>query len=327
MTIITEPKVYIDWLENEPLARLSEGFKWAGMNRDIKPGHQVLLKPNLTYPKFKPGVTTTPAVLEAAIKLLKDLGAKIFVGESDGGYNSYQVRDAYHDYGLFELERKYGIKIVNFSSDKSSWRTITIRKFFKEFKVEYPALMEECDHFITFPVPKVHAMTGISLSYKNQWGCVPNTMRLRYHPVFNEAIFAINQIPKNKYSIIDGTYGLTRSGPMVGDVFDWGWIMVANSFEAADLIVSKLMKVDLKTILHYKKVFRQGLVPNEKDIKINQDYQKFISDKFYLKRDMWNYLALSAWLHPWLNHFFYESCAAGLLHKIMYTFRQRPISD
>ena len=27
------------------------------------------------------------------------------------------------------------------------------------------------------------------------------------------------------------------------------------------------------------------------------------------------------------NHFFYESCAADLLHKIMYTFRERPISD
>jgi uncharacterized protein (DUF362 family) len=170
-------------------------------------------------------------------------------------------------------------------------------------------------------------MTGISLSYKNQWGCVPNTMRLRYHPIFNEAIFAINQIAKSKFSIIDGTYGLTRSGPMVGDVFDWGWLLASNSLEAADLVASKLMRSDLKKILHYKKVFRAGLMPELGAVKLNQPYHSFVSDKFYLKRDMWNYLALSAWLHPAINHFFYESCAADLLHKIMYTFRKKPISD
>lgn len=322
-----KPQVYLDWVKDGQAAVLASGFAWAGLERAIKAGDQVLLKPNLTYPKFKPGVTTTPAVLEASIRLLKDLGARMVVGESDGGYDSYEVKDAFHDYGLCDLEKKYGIKVVNFSSDKSTWRTLTINKYFKEFKIEYPALLEESDHFITFPVPKVHAMTGISLSYKNQWGCVPNTMRLRYHPVFNEAIFAINQIPTSKFSIIDGTYGLTRSGPMVGDVFDWGWLLVSDSFEAADLVVSRLMKVDLRKILHYKKVFRAGLVPDFADIKLNQGLAPFVSDKFYLKRDMWNYLALSAWLHPAINHFFYESSAADLLHKIMYTFRKKPIGD
>lgn len=320
-------KVYIDNIGDNLEQKLIEASKWVEMPSSIKRGDLVLLKPNLTYPKFKAAVTTSPRILESAIKLLKDLGAKIVVGESDGGYNAYEVKDVFHDYGLYDLEKKYGIKVMNFSSDKSSWRYLSIRKYFKEFRVEYPALLEECDHFITFPVPKVHAMTGISLSYKNQWGCVPNTMRLRYHPIFNEAIFAINQIPKSKFTIIDGTYGLTRSGPMAGDAFEWGWVLVSNSFEAADLITSRLMKVDLRKIKHYRLPYKKGLIPQEKEIKINQDYGRFISDKFYLKRDMWNYLALSAWYHPWINHFFYESCAADLLHKIMYTFRKRPISD
>ncbi|KAF0135185.1 MAG: hypothetical protein FD145_11 [Candidatus Saganbacteria bacterium] len=320
------PKVYIDKIIDPP-ELISKAFEFIGADKQIKAGDLTLLKPNLTYPKFKPGVTTTPQVLEATIKLLKDFGAKIIVGESDGGYNSYEVKDAYHDYGLYDLEKKYGIKVVNFSQDKSSWRYLTIHKYFKDFKVEYPALLEDCDHFITLPVPKVHAMTGISLSYKNQWGCVPNTMRLRYHPVFNEAIFAINQIPKSKFTIIDGTYGLTRSGPMVGDVFDWGFLLVSNSFEAADLIVSKMMGMDLKKIKHYKKAYKKGLIPKIEKININQSYETFKSDKFYLKRDVWNYLALSAWIHPWINHFFYESFAADLLHKIMYTFRKKPISD
>jgi uncharacterized protein (DUF362 family) len=151
-------------------------------------------------------------------------------------------------------------------------------------------------------------------------------MRLRYHPVFNEAIFAINKAIKNKYTIIDGTYGLTRSGPMVGDSFELGWLLASNSLEAADLIAAKLMKVDLRKIKHYKLAYKNGLIPKEEEIEFNQDYRQYISEKYYLKRDIWNYLALSAWAHPLINHFYYESMFADLLHKIMYSFRRKPIS-
>jgi uncharacterized protein (DUF362 family) len=320
-------KVFIDNIKDDVNAVAARASVWVGMNKKVKKGDVVLLKPNLTYPKFKPGVTTTPKALEAFIRVLCDLGAKVIVGESDGGYNSYEVKDTYHDFGLFELENKYGIKVVNFSADKSTWRTVKIHKYMKDFFVEYPALLEDCDHFVTFPVPKMHAMTRISLSYKNQWGCVPNVMRLRYHPIFNEAIFAINQIPKSKFSVVDGTYGLTKFGPMTGNPIELGWLLVGDSMEASDLIVSKIMKVDLKGIAHYKKAFRAGLVPNIKDIEMNKDYKQFVSDRFYLKREIWTYPALFAWTHPWITHFFYESFAADLLHKIMYTFRKRPISD
>jgi uncharacterized protein (DUF362 family) len=40
-------------------------------------------------------------------------------------------------------------------------------------------LCESNIHTLTIPVPKVHCMTGISLSLKNQWGCLPDMMRLR----------------------------------------------------------------------------------------------------------------------------------------------------
>lgn len=322
-----EYRVYINSIDKGLDSIVKEAADWTGMTSNIKKGDIVLLKPNLTYPKFKKGVTTTPKVLEATIRLLLDLGAKPVVGESDGGYNSYEVKDVYHDFGLYDLEKKYGIQVINFSQDKSSWRYFKINKFFREFNVEYPALLEECDHFITLPVPKIHAMTKISLSYKNQWGCVPNVMRLRYHTIFNEAIFAINQIPKSKFSIIDGTYGLTRSGPMSGDVFDLGCLICSNSFEAADLITSKLMKIDLKGIDHYKRSFNEGLVPDEKQILLNKDYKKYVSERFYLKREFWNYPAMLAWKHPWINHFFYESFAADFMHKVMYTFRKKPIND
>lgn len=319
-------RCYIDHLQPDLDGQIRELVGFIDPGSNLLKNKCVFLKPNLTYPRFKPGVTTTPALLEALIKFLKDNGCKIIVGESDGGYNSYEVKDAFHDYGLYELEKKYGIRIVNLS--KLPYEYLTIRKFNRDFKVEIPKmLLDEIDAFITLPVPKVHAMTQISLSYKNQWGCVPNVMRLRYHPIFNEAIFAINQAIKNKFTIIDGTYGLTRSGPMVGDAFELGWLVASANLEAADLITAKIMKVDLRKIRHYRLAYKNGLVPKEKDIHLNQDYHQFVSNRFYLKRDHWNYLALTAWQHPAINHFFYESMFSDILHKIMYIFRKKPVSD
>jgi uncharacterized protein (DUF362 family) len=318
-------RVFIDYINGEYEAKITEAFRWIQLDSVIKKGSRVFVKPNLTHPKFKPGVTTTPQMLKALIKVLKVYDCQVIIGESDGGYNSYEVKDVFHDFDLHDFEKKYGIRVVNLS--KLPYEYLTIKKFGREFKVEIPKILRhEIDAFITLPVPKVHCMTGISLSYKNQWGCGPNVLRLRYHPVFNEAIYAINQVIKNKFAIIDGTYGLTRSGPMDGDALELGWLIVSNSFEAADLLAAKLMRVDLTKIKHYRLAFKNGLVPKIEDIRINRDYKGFISNKFYLKRDVWNYLALAAFLNPWITHFFYESMFADLLHKIMYTFRKKPIS-
>jgi uncharacterized protein (DUF362 family) len=319
-------KVFIDYIEGEYERKIIAALNWLEAVDNLKSGTKVFIKPNLTYPKFKPGVTTTPQLLKALIKVLSDLGCQITVGESDGGYNSHEVRDVYHDFGLFEYEKEYGIKVVNLS--KLPYDFINIRKFRREFNIEFPKILKyETDVFITLPVPKVHAMTKISLSYKNQWGCVPNVMRLRYHSVFDEAIYAINQQFKKKLTIIDGTYGLTRTGPMAGDSFELGWLAASDSFEAADLIVAKIMGYDLKRIDHYRMAYKNNLMPKEEEIKSNQDYNKFKSDKFYLDRDIWSYLALSSWFHPAISHFFYESMFSDILHKIMYTFREKPVKD
>lgn len=324
MNKMIKRRCYLGRIQSDIDKQIAEAIDWTDIYRNLADDKTVFIKPNLTYPYFKPGVTTTPQMLEALIRCLKERGCKIIVGESDGGYNAFAAKDTFYAYGLYDLGKKYNISVVNLS--ELPYEFITVSKYGRDFKVEMPKLLiHDIDAFITLPVPKIHALTQISLSYKNQWGCVPNTMRLRYHPIFNEAIFEINKIIKNKFSVIDGTYGLTRTGPMVGDTFALGYFIVSNSIEAADLIIAKLMQVDLKRIRHYYLAYKNKMVPKVEEIELNQDFKQFISDKFYLKRDLWNYLALFAWLHPAINYFFYESVFADMLHKIMYIFREKPI--
>jgi hypothetical protein len=74
---------------------------------------------------------------------------------------------------------------------------------------------------------RIHCMTGLTLSYKNQWGVVPDTMRLRRHYVFDDAIVAINRALRPAV-LADGTFFLDRSGPMEGDPVPMGLILGAT---------------------------------------------------------------------------------------------------
>src|SRR3989338_5259219 len=116
-------KVFLDHIDNKIDEKLAAAMNWTGMTAELR-AKKVFIKPNLTYPKFKPGVTTTPQLLETLIRRLTDLGCDVIVGESDGGYNSYEVKDAFHDFGLYEFQKKYGIRVVNLSKEPFHYLTV-----------------------------------------------------------------------------------------------------------------------------------------------------------------------------------------------------------
>jgi uncharacterized protein (DUF362 family) len=173
--------------------KILESLTWIGWDAIVKPGATIFIKPNLTYPYYKPGVTTSPEFMKAIVSILSTQSTNVIIGESDGGYNSWKAEEAFQGHQLYEIAEKHSAKVVNLSKLKSEY--IETRVGSKKVKVELPSLLlHEIDVFITVPVPKLHCMTGVSLGFKNQWGCIPNTMRLRNHPEFNKKIVAINKL-------------------------------------------------------------------------------------------------------------------------------------
>lgn len=305
---------------------LRSGLSWLGAEETLTKAAGIFIKPNLTYPEFRPGVTTTKEMLDAAIQLCTELHPRVIVGESDGGYGSFDVEQAFEAFDLFNLGRKYGAKVVNLTREPVVSCTIPTRK--GEVKLALPRfLLEENFLTVTIPVPKVHCMTGISLSYKNQWGCIPDMMRLRLHYCFNEIIGPLNRLLKVGLSIVDGTFGLTKNGPIVeGEVVKPGWLVMSLHPGAADRVVSELMGLTLEKYSHYRHIQAQEPIPHLQEIEINQDLGLFRAQtpKFYLRRNLWNYLAKTAWYSRHWGYLVYESSFAGILHRVMYTFRKKP---
>ena len=189
--------------EPNPLHKRSRvtgfGYKEASLAADIKHAlerldwrkfirsdSKVFVKPNFALPFYKPGVTTTESVVEATLGLLKDRASEVFVGESDGGAASFTAEYSLRNHGIPEICRRTGATMLNLSvGQRKRIREIVNGKV---VEVTLPSQLLEMDESISLPVLKVHAVTQVSLSLKNMWGCHPDGMRLFDHKHLGERL-------------------------------------------------------------------------------------------------------------------------------------------
>lgn len=326
-----EPIVITEELEQEPglLAKqFSRSFLSLSLGEDFSRANAIVIKPNLTYPRYKEGVTTRKEFVEGLVVALRQINSttRIYIGEGEGGYSSFSMTEAMRAMGYFDLERIYpNLKIINFSQQPS--KVIELDTVFGNYSLRLPQIFfEEVNFSISCPLPKIHCMTKLSLAYKNQWGCIPDAMRLKNHFKFNSIIPKISEVLNFKYAFLDGRYGLDINGPMVGTPVEVNWFVASNSLGAFDRVLSDLMGFYYRKIAHLKMAERYGLIPELEKIMLIGDSEK-LKRKFILKRNFWNYPALAAFHSKHLTHLFYFSMWAKLLHDIMYTFRKKPIED
>ncbi len=325
--------VFVDKLKDSDDERL-EQFKEAslkiGLMDRARSTRSVLIKPNLTFPVFKKGVTTRSEFVRGLVTTLVETNKriKVFIAEGEGGYNSFSMSDAMMAMGYADIAQEYPqVELVNLSKIPS--KTIELETSRGPYSIDLPSIFfGDVDFSISCPLPKVHAMTKVTLSLKNLWGCLPDVMRLKNHFMLPHIISRVCKLLKFEYAFLDGKYGLTANGPMDGEVVEVNWFVAANSLGAFDAIVSKMMGFDWKNIPHLTTANQYGLIPAQEEIQVLGD-PDLLRAKFYLKRDLWNYPALAAFHSKHLTQFFYLSKYADFLHDVMYTFRKRsiPLND
>jgi len=309
------------------LTQFTTSIKAISLDESFAKANAVFIKPNLTYPIYKEGVTTRKEFIESLVAALRQINSttKIYIGEGEGGYNSFSMTEAMQKMGFYEIGKQYpNVEIINLSAVPRV--TVKISANNKPYSIELPGLFfKEIDFSISCPLPKVHCMTKVSLSLKNQWGCLPDTMRLKNHYVFDDLINQVCEKLKFRYAFLDGKYGLNTNGPMNGDPVELNWFAASNSLGALDMVISEMMSFDWHDVGHLNKAERFGYMPKREDINIIGNIDSF-KYKFTLKRDFWNYPALVAFHSKNLTTLVYLSRFAKMIHDIMYSVRERPIS-
>ena len=299
------------------------GLKEVNFFERVPAGATVFLKPNLTFPVYRPGVMTSYECLKSVTTLLARRGYSVMIGEADsGGYNRFSIDEVYKGMGIDELARETGARLVNLSFTDPEW--LEVRAGWRTLRVPVPRLLlHEIDAFITLPVPKVHLNTRVSMSLKNQWGCIQEPKeRLKLHPYFAEIMYELNRRLPLAHSIIDGRYGLNRSGPMLGDPVELNWLLVSNDLVAADRVCCRLMHFDELDIHHLRHFQRRGWWCEFSEIRLRPDWERFRKTKFYLRRKWTDLPGLLCFNNSFLAWLGYRSPLAGIAHRLLYLVRE-----
>lgn len=288
---MSEYRAYIGDTSRGMEKTIHDALDYIQWEKSVYPDSVVFVKPNFTYPYYKEGITTSPALLKPLLRILKGRARRVIVGESDGGNRSFSADTAFKNHGMPETCGECGIELVNLSRIPSTVVEQTVAG--KKVRVTLPELLlKEVDCFVDVPVLKVHVMTGVTLGLKNMWGCFPDTMRGLYHQNFARRISLIAGALKPGITLIDATYGLDKHGPMWGEAVKLDLILAANNVLAADALGASIMGFDPERIEHLRVAART--IPGTIDLKavtINRDWKtyrrKFTIHKTLIDRFAW----------------------------------------
>jgi uncharacterized protein (DUF362 family) len=286
---------------------------------------RVAIKPNFTYPYYKPGVTTSPVIIRELVQILRQYTAHIAIVETDGGYGAWKATEAFAGHGIDSLQQELGVRAVNLCDEPREM--ISFQSRWRTQRLPLPTrLLHETDLLITMPVPKIHCMTGLTLSYKNQWGCIPDIMRLRRHYIFDDAIVAINKALKPAV-LGDGTYFLDQNGPMEGEAVRMDLVIAATDAGAFDRYVSELMGFSWTRVKHLRRAVALGDMPEKlEDIEFNVPPGEAKTRTFHLERTVRNWIALAGFKSRFVTWLGYESWFGKVvLHGILYAIAGKPV--
>jgi uncharacterized protein (DUF362 family) len=308
--------------QSELQATISAALKWVDVNAIISANARVFIKPNLTWKKPTRGVTVTPIFLRAIVEALLPITPNITIGESEGGQASFRAEDAFEGHGLYELQERFNISVVNLSKVKHE--TVSTKVYGETVSVSLPSLLlNAVDVFLTVPVPKIHAMTGVSIGFKNQWGCLGDKMRVTQHPRFSSTVVAINKILRPKICICDGTYFLDYTGPMTGEAVPMNLVVAGDDVGATSLACCLIMRIDPFRIAHHRVALYDGHFPRSRsEIGFNKPPERFAERQFRLRRSLVNYIQLAAFKSAWLNRLGYDSVFADAIHEVLWFIRR-----
>jgi uncharacterized protein (DUF362 family) len=151
-------------------------------------------------------------------------------------------------------------------------------------------------------------------------------MRLRNHPDFRRKVLAINKLLGPVWTLVDGTYFLDQSGPMVGVPVRKDLLVASNDAGAAALACCEIMRISPRTIRHLRFAAREKMMPAKlEDIELNKPLDPFKTHQFHLKRSLINYIALAAFHSHFGTRLLYDSALAGPLHRVLYAIRRNPV--
>ena len=230
-----------------------------GLSKFIKKDDTVLIKPNILLAK-KPeeAITTHPAVIEAIIKAVKEVGAVPYVGDSPGGFVG-NVGQHWQITGIEEVCKRLDVEILNFEASGVYEREIDGFKY----HVAKPVL--DMDFVINVPKIKTHGLTTFTCAIKNMYGAIPGLIKINYHKEapkpheFSSLCVDIFSLTKPDLNIVDGIIGMDGAGPSAGKPKELGLVLASTDGVALDSYICHILGKNPQEVPTNKIAHERGL--------------------------------------------------------------------
>lgn len=228
--------------------------------KSLKGKRRVLIKPNFVSDSRQLAAThvdTVKAILDVVRPLCSD---DVIIGEGSAG----DTFTGYRNFGYLELNKRYGVRLIDLNSDDYVEIEIFDREF-KEFPVRISKTVYESDYRISAAVMKTHDTVIATLSIKNM---VVGSIVKPYKGMIHQGYQAINlnlyKIAKHipvHLAVVDGFTAMEGNGPVSGDEVRMGIALAGLDPVAVDAVAAYIMGFNPMEIgyLYYCHRFRLGV--------------------------------------------------------------------
>lgn len=222
-----------------------------GIERFVKSGHDVIIKPNICVDYHPPeyAATTNPTVVATLVSLCLGAGAKRvrvmdmpFGGTPDSAYVVTGIGDAVKATGG-EMEVMSRIKYVKTAIPAG--RDIT------EWEIYQDAL--KADVLINVPIAKHHSLARLTLGTKNLLGLVSSPSGI--HRNLGQRLADLASLIRPTLTVVDAVRILTAHGPTGGnlnDVQETNTVIASHDLVAADAYGATLFGLTGSDIAYIK---------------------------------------------------------------------------
>jgi uncharacterized protein (DUF362 family) len=232
-----------------------------GMQRFVKPGHKVVIKPNMSFAGGPEDATDThPDIVRELVALCKKAGA-----ERIRVLDHTLRREERCIEGVQKACEVYGDDIVQAVSRSRFFKPAAIPdgRQMRETEVMWEVL--EADVLIAAPVAKSHSSSGVSLSMKGMMGLIYNrgVMHSRYD--LQESIVDLASLLKPALVVVDGSRVLSTNGPggpgrvLKSDTIIASADMVAADAQAVTMFEWYGRKLQARNVKHIRIAHERGL--------------------------------------------------------------------
>jgi uncharacterized protein (DUF362 family) len=189
-----------------------------GMERFVKKGADVIVKPNICVAYWGPeyAATSNPEVVATIVSLCLAAGAKR-VRVMDLPFGG-EPRDAYEKSGIGKAVTEAGGTMEIMSRVKYKDTPIPQGKSIKKWPIYQDVL--NADVLINVPIPKHHSLAGLTLGMKNVLGVVSGNNRGALHSNINQRLADLATVVRPTLTIVDAIRILTANGPSGGNLND-----------------------------------------------------------------------------------------------------------